>query len=113
MWNGHCPESLIDDKDVRMRLNRHDFFESEATGLQICIVVPGVQAVILNWRGKGNFRTTETYGDEIENGEILSPQNMDMPPFNWPVIVFEGEDDIKEYIAKLKPHGNENTRPVV
>jgi hypothetical protein len=27
-WNGFCPESQLHGKQVRMRLNRHDFFES-------------------------------------------------------------------------------------
>ena len=73
-WDGYCPESQLQGKTVRMRLNSSDFYESEATGLQIC-VLRGVQAIIMNFRGKGKFKSTETYGDEIENGEILSPQN--------------------------------------
>ena len=48
-WNGYCPESMLKGKSVRMRLNRSDFFESEETGLQICLL-RGVQAVILNFR---------------------------------------------------------------
>lgn len=57
MWNGYCLESLLKGKTVRMRLNQNDFFESEETGLQIYII-PRVQAVILNFRGQGKFRTT-------------------------------------------------------
>lgn len=100
MWNGYCPESLLQDKTVRMRLNQHDFFESEETGLQICII-PGVQAVILNFRGKGKFRLTPHYGDEVENGEILSPQNTDRPPFNNPTIAFGESEEIENYIATI------------
>ncbi len=100
MWNGYCPESLLNDKTVRMRLNQHDFFESEETGLQICII-PGVQAVILNFRGKGKFRETPTFGDEVENGEILSPQNSDRPPFNNPTTAFGESIEIENYIATI------------
>jgi hypothetical protein len=100
MWNGYCPESLLKGKTVRMRLNQSDFFESEETGLQICII-PGVQAVILNFRGKGKFRTTENYGDEVENGEILSPQNSDRPPFNNPTIAFGESEEIENYITTI------------
>ncbi len=57
------------------------FFESEETGLQIC-VLPGVQAIILNFRGKGKFCSTITYAEDVENGEMLSHQTMDRPPFN-------------------------------
>ncbi len=100
MWNGYCPESLLKGKTVRMRLNQHDFFESEETGLQICII-PGVQAVILNFRGEGKFRSTPNYGDEVENGEILSPQNTDRPPFNNPTIAFGESEEIESYITTI------------
>ena len=101
MWDGNCPESLLNGKNVRMRLNQHDFFESEETGLQICIIT-GVQAVILNFRGKGKFRTIPSYADEIENGEILSPQNTDRPPFNNPTVAFGSSEEIQNYIATIK-----------
>ena len=101
MWNGYCPESLLKDKAVRMRLNQHDFFESEDTGLQICII-PGVQAVILNFRGKGKFRETPIFGDEVENGVILSPQNYDRPPFNNPTTAFGESEEIENYIATIQ-----------
>jgi hypothetical protein len=100
-WDGYCPESLLNGKTVRMRLNQYDFFESEETGLQICII-SGVQAVILNFRGKGKFRETPTYGDEVENGEILSPQNSDRAPFNDPTTIFEASEEIENYIAKIQ-----------
>lgn len=100
VWNGYCPESLLKGKMVRMRINSYDFFESEETGLQICRI-SGVQAVILNFRGKGQFRTTQTYGDEVELGEILSPQNIDSPPFNDPTTVFSGSEEIENYIGAI------------
>ncbi len=100
-WNGYCPESLLKGKTVRMRLNQYDFFESVETGLQICII-SGVQAVILNFRGKGKFRTSESYGDEVENGEILSPQNTDRPPFNNPITTFGESEEIENYIATIQ-----------
>jgi hypothetical protein len=83
-----------------MQLNQNDFFESEETGLQICII-PGVQAVILNFRGKGKFRTTANYADEIENGEMLSPQNSDRPPFNNPTTAFGKSEELENYIATI------------
>lgn len=101
MWNGYCPESLLKGKRVRMRLNDWDFFESEETGLQICLI-HGVQAVILNFRGRGKFRSTDTFGDEIESGEILSPQNYDQPPFNNPTVIFQDSKEIEDYIKKIK-----------
>ena len=97
---GYCPESLHKGKTVRMRLNQHDFFESEETGLQICII-PEVQAVILNFGGKGKFRTTPNFSDEAENGEILIPQNTDRPPFNNPTIAFGESKEIENHIATI------------
>lgn len=88
-----------------MRLNQSDFFESEETGLQIC-VLPGVQSIIMNFRGSGKFRTTPTYADEIENGEILSPQNTSKPPFNEPTVVFSNSSEIEEYLVNIEPLDN-------
>ncbi len=101
MWNGYCPESYLAGKTVRMRLNQWDFFESEETGLQICVLT-GVQAIILNFRGEGKFRLTPKYADEIESGEFLSPQNIGRPPFNDPTEVFQGSDKIENYIKSIR-----------
>jgi hypothetical protein len=100
MWNGYCPESWLQGKKVRMKLNDWDFFESEETGLQIC-VLRGVQAIILNFRGKGEFHENPTYADEIEIGEILSPQTTDRPPFNNGEI-FQSNEEIENYIKAIK-----------
>lgn len=100
-WNGFCPESWLKEKTVRMRLNQDDFYESEETGLQICLI-PGLQAVILNFRGDGKFRSQASFGDEIENGEILSPQNTEMPPFNNPATLFNEGEEVENYIASIQ-----------
>ena len=100
MWNGYCPESWLKGKQVKMRLNKNDFYESEETGLQIA-VLSGVQAVILNFRGTGDFRSTISYADEIENGELLSPQNTERPPFNNPTEVFQDSEQIENYINNI------------
>lgn len=101
IWNGYCPESLLKGKTVRMRLNRSDFFESEETGLQICLI-PRVQAIIMNFRGKGDFRDTPTYGDEAEMSEVLSPQNSEQYPYNKPTEAWSGSGEIQRYIALLQ-----------
>ena len=99
MWNGYCPESWLNGKKVRMRLNHWDFYESTETRLQICLW--GVQAIILNFRGKGKFRSTPSFGDEIEKGEMLSPQNTNNPPFNNPTIIFKDSEEIETYIKTI------------
>ena len=100
MWSGYCPESELQGKKVRMRLNRSDLFESEETGLQIAMI-PGIQAVIMKTRGRGHFRSTVTFGDEVEGGEFLSPQTTDSPPFNSPPVIFAGSAEIDAYIKQL------------
>lgn len=101
VWNGYCPESWFEGKKTRMRLNQWDFFESETTGLQIA-VLPGIQAIIMNFRGEGKFRHTPTYADEIVNGEILSPQNTEGAPFNSPTTIFNNYAELKMYIKKVR-----------
>jgi hypothetical protein len=95
-WDGYCPESKIAGKKVRMRINTFDFFESEATGLQICFL-PGVQAIILNFRGNGKFINSKKYADTVAMSEILSPQNLDTFPFNNGEL-FEDEKAVETYI---------------
>ena len=99
-WDGYCPESALEGKRVRMRLNSDDFYESEATGLQIAIW-PGLQAIIMNFRGRGEWRSTITFADEIENGELLSPQTTDSAPFNNGEL-FKGEEEVVDFISKIK-----------
>jgi len=99
-WNGYCPESYLNGKQVKMRLNRNDFYESEETGLQIA-VLSGVQAIIMNFRGEGKFKSTASYADEIENGEYLSPQTMDSPPFNNGEV-FGSSHEVGAYIELVK-----------
>lgn len=100
-WNGYCPESLLKGKKIKMRLNHWDFYESEETGLQIC-VLDGFFAVILNFRGEGKFRSPISYGHEIAKDQFLCPQNIDRFPFNNPSTIFNESDEIKNYIENIK-----------
>jgi len=99
-WNGYCPESLLKGKKVRMRLNKNDLYESVETGLQRA-VLSGVQAIIMKFRGNRQFLTEPKYADEIENGEFLSPQNTDRPPFNNPIVFFKTSEQIEYYITRI------------
>lgn len=79
-WNGFCPESQLEGKEVRMRLNRNDFFESEASGLQ-AMVLRGVCVVLMKERGTGDFRFDPEYADMYFGGEYVLLQRSDNPPF--------------------------------
>jgi len=74
-WDGYCPESWLKKREkVAMRLNYNDFFESEATGLQVALY-QGIFAVVLTSRGQAIFRPTPTYAHELVAGEPLVLQN--------------------------------------
>lgn len=101
MWDGYCPESKLIGKTVRMRLNRHDFFESEATGLQL-LVMRGVKAIVLNFRGKGDFRSTNDCGDQVDNGELICLQNTAKWPFHTADGPLAEVDDLIEFLKTMK-----------
>jgi len=102
-WDGFCPESAFEGKEVRMRLNNNDFYESEVTGLQMA-VFPGVQAIILNFRGEGKFRSSPGYADEITDGEFLSPQTKAEGFFNDGEI-FQSNAEVEKFISEIIPAG--------
>jgi hypothetical protein len=100
-WTGYCPECALKGEKVRMRLNSYDLYESEKTGLQIA-VFPGVHAIILKTRGLGKFRNTPNFGDETVNGELLSPQTIDRPPFNNDGAIFNEIEEVIDYLKTVK-----------
>ncbi|HAD33646.1 MAG TPA: hypothetical protein DCF44_03985 [Chitinophagaceae bacterium] len=69
-FDGYCPESLIKGKQVEMRLNEDDFWESEETGIQISVFPPF--ATILRWRGKGNFRQSSDVASNSLVGLVMT-----------------------------------------
>lgn len=53
-FTGFCPETLLKGKEVKLKLNQDDFWESPETGLVIGSF--DTHATIFPWRGKGKFR---------------------------------------------------------
>ncbi len=74
-FDGYCPESMLKEKQVEMRLNDDDFWESESTGLQIAVHPPF--ATILRWRGKGNFRKTSDTASNTLVGLVMTAAKKD------------------------------------
>ena len=70
LFDGYCPESFLKGKRIEMRLNEDDFWESEATGLQMTIFPPF--ATILRWRGRGKFRASSDFASNIYSGLMLA-----------------------------------------
>ena len=69
-FDGYCPESRLQGKQVEMRLNDDDFWESEATGLQMTVFPP--YAAILRWRGQGRFRQTKEVASDTCTGLVMA-----------------------------------------
>ena len=101
MWNGYCPECLLKERNVKMQLNKNDFYECEVSALQISVLT-GVQAIIMNFKGKGDFKSEVKYAHDIENGELLSPQNIISFPYNNPTKIFNSSEEIINYIKTIK-----------
>lgn len=98
LWDGYCPESRLQGKEVRMRLNTSDLFESEATGLQIRVIY-GLRAVILKERGKGKFRSVPCYAHtEITYLEALCAEEDNLKAGK----VFESQEELEAYLTQIK-----------
>lgn len=69
-FDGYCPESLLKGKQVEMRLNEDDFWESEATGLQMTVFLPF--ATIIRWRGKAKFRQSSDVASNSLVGLVMT-----------------------------------------
>lgn len=74
-FDGYCPESVLKGKQVEMRLNEDDFWESEATGLQVAVFPPF--ATILRWRGKGKFRQSSDVALNTFTGLLITEAQLE------------------------------------
>jgi hypothetical protein len=101
IWNGYCPESWLKGKTVKMRLNDDDFYESEETGLQIVISIPGFIATILKFRGKGLFRKSNTYAHEDDRNEILAEQTLEVFPYSEDDLI-QTSEELHNYLKLIK-----------
>lgn len=68
--DGYCPQCLLDDKKIDLKLNFSDFWECNVCNLQLCVIPP--LAIVLRFRGKGEFRKNPTLGTENIVGVILA-----------------------------------------
>ena len=101
IFDGFCPESKLNGKQVRMRLNEYDFWESEETGLQITTFPP--YAAVLAWRGEANFKDYMEYADQHHDSLILTkafeePSKDYLPDDR---AIFETEAALRKYLRDL------------
>ncbi len=85
-YDGYCPESLLKGKQVEMKLNEDDFWESE-TGLQMSIFPP--YATILRWRGKRKFKESSDIASNVLTGLVMA-----MASIEDGKEIFPDEDEI-------------------
>jgi hypothetical protein len=100
-FDGYCPESLLKGKQVEMRLNKDDFWESEATGLQMAIFPPF--ATILRWRGKGEFKQSLDFASISLRGLIMTEAQKDEGKEIFPDEdrVISDEFDLEGYLEEI------------
>jgi hypothetical protein len=100
-FDGHCPESLLNGKRVEMRLNEDDFWESEATGLQIAVFPP--YAAVLRWRGKGNFRKSSDVASNVLGDLVMTAtkkeEGKEIMPDEDKLI--HNEKEFESYLGKI------------
>jgi len=103
-FDGYCPESMLKGRQVEMKLNRDDFWESLETGLQMTVFPP--YATILRWRGKGKFResSNEIASDELV-GLVLTEAMIETGKEIFPdqeKIIYNNVD-LERYLSEIDP----------
>jgi len=100
-FDGYCPESLIKGKHVEMRLNEDDFWESEATGLQMTVFPPF--ATILRWRGKGKFRQSSDVASNSLVGLVMTEAKKEDGKEIFPdeENIINNKFDLEWYLAEI------------
>jgi Family of unknown function (DUF6508) len=86
-FDGYCPESLLKGKQVEMKLNEDDFWESLETGLQMTVFPP--YATILRWRGKGKIKDSSDIASNVLTGLVMTEANIDEGK-----EIFPNEDEV-------------------
>ena len=117
--DGYCPESLLQGKKVKMKINESDFWESPETGLQIMGWDP-LYAVVLPFRGKGKFKDYQSAKPEMlhdlllihsgEKGKHFLPQDNEYFTSKEELeayvreSVFATEDEYEVSLGELNKH---------
>ncbi|HSC52048.1 MAG TPA: hypothetical protein VLC98_00390 [Phnomibacter sp.] len=100
-FDGYCPESMINGKHAEMRLNKDDFWESEATGLQMTVFPPF--ATILRWRGKGKFRQSSDLASNSLVGLVMTKAQKETGKEIFPdeENIINDKAELEGYLAEI------------
>jgi len=103
LFDGSCPECLLNGRQVFLSLNLDDVFECAECNLQIALGNL-MRAVLCRRRGKGSFRdrnNTDLSSQKIQ-GQLLVRENADEhyrpDKFNG----FKTDEDLMNYIKEIK-----------
>ena len=100
-FDGNCPESQLRGQQVEMKLNHDDFWESEATGLQIAVFPP--YAAILRWRGDRRFRESSEVASNQLTGLILTEAHSEAGTEFFPDEnkIIKNSSDLDSYLGQI------------
>ena len=100
-FDGYCPESLLKGEQVEMRLNEDDFWESEATGLQMTVFPPF--ATILRWRGKGKFKQSSDVASNSLVGLVMTEAKQEDGKEIFPdeESIINNNFELERYLGKI------------
>ena len=99
--DGYCPECQLNNEDVKLMLNRDDFWECPKSNLQLAVY--GIDAVTLKFRGTGKFKETSVYGtDEISGAALSRAEGDSIMPTN---SFFHSHEELRNYLqTEVEPN---------
>jgi hypothetical protein len=105
-FDGYCPACRRNEKQEVLQLNSNDFWECRACHLQLTTFAP--YAVILRWRGEGQFRQTVDYDHNHHKNLILTVTRIEAESeiFPDPREVFYYRIDLEDYLESV--YGSED-----
>jgi len=95
--NGYCPECELKGEKTELLLNSGDIFECPKSRLQL-VKCAANMAVILRWRGKGEFRKTVTKGTDYLKGLILTKAKDEPMTIISERTAFHDKQELAEYL---------------
>lgn len=99
--DGYCPECQLSSEEVKLMLNRDDFWECPKSNLQLAVY--GIDAVTLKFRGTGKFKDVPVYGtDEICGAALSRAEGDSILPSN---LFFNSQEELRNYLqTEVEPN---------
>lgn len=104
-FDGFCPQCLLKDQYVRMRVNRMDLLECPECGLQV-VLDAGLRSAILRRRGEGDFRDSANVANLQVHGRLLCRESPTEPFEVDGYNSFDSEQALRDYLAGIPELGS-------